>query len=317
MDSEAQASAPTRAGASVHPDASRALGFWAVIASLIISITGWGWAWVGIRAVVHEFPPGPLALGRYLVASAVLLPFWWMRGGGWPDRRDWLRVVAMGLLGFTFYNLAINAGEKTVTAGAGSLIAASIPVMLTLGARLFFGERLLPAGWVGTAVAFAGVAIITLREEGGLRLSTGALLVLAGSVCAAGFGLLSKDLLRRHHPLNVTTWAVWAGTLSLVPTGLDLGSVVRTSSTEALWTVVLLGAVPGALCYTLWSYVLAHWSLSRASSWQFLIPLASILLGWIFLGELPAPSALVGGAVTLSGVYLVNRRGRVPQPAAA
>ena len=74
--------------------------------------------------------------------------------------------------------------------------------------------------------------------------------------------------------------------------------------------IVVLGLFPGALCYTLWSFVLSHWPLSRLASWMFLIPLVAVLLGWLILAELPRSSDLIGGLITILGVAIVNTRRR-------
>lgn len=282
-----------------------------VALSLAGAILGWGWAWVGIRDAVQHYEPGPLALGRYIVASLTLLPLWGVRGARLPPARDLPMIAAMGLLGFTFYNLGINAGEKTVTAGTASLIAACIPVMVMIGARLFFSERLAAGGWLGVLVAFAGVGIITASAEGGVRLSPGALLVLFASACAAGYGLLSKRFLSRHGWVEATTWAVWAGTLGLIPAGGGLLSAVASAPVSATIEVVLLGIFPGAVCYGFWNYAISRTSLSRVASWMFLIPAASVGLGWLLLEEMPPGMVLVGGIVALAGVFLANARGNL------
>jgi len=290
---------------------NRRPGGWLVGLSLAGAVLGWGWAWVGIRDTVRHYEPGQLALGRYIMASLALLPLWASRGMRLPGMRDLPWVIAMGLLGFTFYNLGINVGEKTITAGTAALIAACIPVMVTIGGRVFFWERLAPMGWAGVGVAFVGVGIITYSAEGGLRLSAGALLVLCASICAAGYGLLSKRFLAKHGWVEATTWAVWAGTLGLIPAGGGLWGSVATAPISATVQVVLLGIIPGATCYALWNYAISRVPLAQVASWMFLIPVASVALGWLLLDEMPPPLVLVGGSVTLAGVFLVNARGNM------
>jgi drug/metabolite transporter (DMT)-like permease len=285
---------------------------WLVTLSLIGAVLGWGYAWVGIRDTVRYYEPGPLALGRYLVASLVLLPFWLRRGARLPARADWPVAAIMGVLGFTAYNFCINLGEKTVAAGTASLIAACIPVMVTLGARYFYAEKLTWIGWGGIALAFAGVATTTLGAQEAFHLSLGALLVLAASVCAAIYGLLNKRLLQRYPPLEVTTWAIWAGTIGLLPFAGSLPKAVAHAPGVATMKVALLGIVPGAICYALFSYAISKVSMARVASWMFLVSLTSVVLGWLLLNELPTSMALTGGAITLAGVYLVNAKGHPP-----
>ncbi len=288
---------------------------WLVGLSLAGALVGWGWAWVGIRAAVRHYDPAAMALGRHLVAALALLPFWLARGARLPARREWPRVVAMGLLGFTVYNLLINAGGRSIPAGTSSFIAAGIPVMLTVGGRVFFGERLRPAGWIGVAVALAGVAVIAFGAGGGLRLSRGALLVLAGAVCTAAAGLVGKELTARHAPLEIATWSMWIGTLGLLllPAGWGLSDAVRTAPWPATANMVALGLVSGALCQTMWTFAISRMPISRAANWRFLIPAVSVTLGWLILGEWPAPAAFAGGILTLLGVAAADRLGRATE----
>jgi drug/metabolite transporter (DMT)-like permease len=285
---------------------------WLVTLSLAVAVLGWGWAWVGIRDTVRFYEPGPLALGRYLVASAVLLPIWLWRGAKLPARGDWPLTLLLGLSGFTLYNYCINVGEQTVAAGTASLIAACIPVMVTLGARFFFAEKLTWIGWFGIGLSFAGVGTTTLGAGKAIQLSLGAVLVLAASVCAATYSLLNKRLLKRYAPLEVTTWTIWAGTLGLLPFGAGLPATVAAAPALATFKVALLGLVPGALCYALFSYAITKIPMARVASWMFLVSLTSVSLGWLLLDELPSGMALVGGGITLAGVYLVNTRGHPP-----
>lgn len=67
---------------------------------------------------------------------------------------------------------------------------------------------------------------------------------------------------------------------------------------------------PAALAYLTWSYVLAHFPAGRAASFLYLVLSATMLLGWVWLGELPTLLAVGGGALAISGVALVARRGR-------
>ncbi len=273
--------------------------------ALAVSVFSWACAWVSVRAAVAHLSPGHVALGRYLIASLVLLP---LQLGRRPrlEKRDFGAVIVMGVCGFTLYNLGINAGEKTITAGAAALIASTIPIFTTLGAAIFLGERVSRAAWVGIACGATGVILIALGEKGGVGISSGALLVLGASLCAAVYGLLQKRLLSRYQALDLTTWAIWAGTLALLPFGGGLWTEFRAAPLAASLNVAFLGVFPGAIGYVLWSYCLSQLPVARVMSFLYLLPALSIGLGWLFLRELPAPISLAGGALALCGVVWTN-----------
>jgi drug/metabolite transporter (DMT)-like permease len=71
---------------------------------------------------------------------------------------------------------------------------------------------------------------------------------------------------------------------------------------------VYLGAVPTALGFATWSFALRRTSAGRMASFNYLIPVVAILLGWAVLGETPPRLAAAGGALCIAGVYVALRR---------
>lgn len=283
---------------------------WRLALALGVALFSWALAWVSIRAAVVHFSPGQLALGRYLIAAVVLLPFWaWHKPQF--ERREWPLILVAGVTGFTLYNLGINAGEQTITAGAAALIGSTIPILSTLGAHFFLRENVSRATWWGGALAFAGVFLIAWGEKEGLGFSVGAFLVLGAALCAAVYGNVQKVLLRRHAALPVTSAAILVGVLTLVPFGGGLIEAVHTAPPILLFHLVLLGVFPGALGYALWSFCLSRMSVSRLMPFLYLVAPLSIPLAWAFLGELPSREALIGGGITLAGVVWAGRKQKV------
>lgn len=274
--------------------------------AVAVSVVAWATAWVSIRVAVTAYSPAQLALGRYLVASAILLPLILARRPRF-ERADWPRIIGAGLFGFTLYNLCLNAGEATITAGAAALIGSTIPVLSTLSARIFLGERVSNRVWWGSAIALVGVALIAWGEERGLGFGAGAFLVMGAALCAAAYNTLQKPLLKKYAALDVTALAIFCGTFLLVPLGGGLVQAVKSAPLVATLNLLLLGAFPGALGYVLWMWCLAQMPVARLMNYLYLVAPLSVLLGWMFLHELPSPLGLVGGAITLAGVIYTSR----------
>ncbi len=269
--------------------------------AVAVSVVAWATAWVSIRVAVEAYSPAQLALGRYLVASAILLPLILARRPRF-ERADWARILGAGLFGFTLYNLCLNAGEQTVTAGASALIGSTIPVLSTLSARIFLGERVNGRVWGGSAIALVGVALIAWGAESGIGFSAGAFLVMGAALCAAIYNTLQKPLLQKYAALDVTATAIFCGTLLLIPLGGGLVQAVKTAPLVPTLNLLLLGAFPGALGYVLWMWCLSQMPVARLMNYLYLVAPLSVLMGWLFLHELPSGVALFGGAITLAGV---------------
>ena len=275
--------------------------------SFWITVLGWGWGWVGIRADLHYFTPGQLSLGRYCISSLVLLPFFIWKVNKIPRNSDLPLLFLMGLLGFTFNNLCTSIGSQTITAGEVAMLASFLPILTALGAALFFKEHVSTIGWIGIMIAFFGISLMNLKNYHEIQLSPGALITFVGVVCASAYSLLIKNTLKRYSPIEVTCWTMWFGTLGFIPFGRGVFPALAHAPLHALVTMCFLGAVTGGLCYATFVFLTAHVPMAKVASVKFFIPITSVLLGWFLLGELPSWIILIGGAITIVGAYLVYR----------
>jgi len=282
-------------------------------AAAAITVVFWGSAFAGIRAGLHSYSPTHLALLRFLSASAALALIVARPGMRRPVIRDVPLVVLLGLLGFAFYNIALNIGEQSIPSGPAALLIQTLPIWTALAAITFLGERLRTWGWVGIAVSFAGALVIALGKGSGITLSWGAGLILLASVSASAYNIIQKSMLDRYRPLEITTWAIWAGTLLLLPFAGGLVGEVRAAPTADTLAVVYLGVGPAALAYVTWAVVLSRLPASRASSILFVVPVIAFLVGWVWLGEAPTLEDLAGGILAMGGVALVYTLGRAKQ----
>src|SRR5260370_32909787 len=179
------------------------------LVALAFTLVVWASAFAGIRAGLRAYSPANLAVVRFLVASLVLAIYAGVAHFRRPALRDLPGLALTGVIGIAFYNLALNYGETLVTAGAASLLIASVPIWTALAARFWLHEKLTAIGWCGVFVSFAGVALVASREGEGIRLSPQALLILAAAITSAPYMILQKHYLGRHSALEFTAFSIW------------------------------------------------------------------------------------------------------------
>jgi drug/metabolite transporter (DMT)-like permease len=267
--------------------------------------------------VADELGPAALSIGRLAVASvalAIVAPFLGVRR---PRRADLPLIALCGLSGMTAYQLLLNTGEEVVPPGTASLLVATAPIYSALLAVLFLGERGSPRRWTGSAIAFAGSAVIAATR--GLSFGGAALLVLGAAFVQAVYHTAQKPLLVRYTGFEVAVYAIWGGTLFSLPWAGSLGSALTHASGRAVAATIFLGVAPSAIGFVLWAYATARMEVGRVTTSLYLVPVAAIGVSFVWLGDVPSLITLAGGATVLIGVVLANtaRRVRVPALAAA
>ena len=271
----------------------------------------WASAFPAISVAVPRLGPVGLSVARLAVASVALAVAALFVGVRRPRSRDLPLIAACGLAGMTGYQLLLNTGERVVPAGTASLLVATAPVYASLLAAGFLGERLGRRWWAGSGVALAGTAVIAVSH--GLGFGAAALIVLAAAVVQGIFHTAQKPLLARYTGFEVTVYAMWAGTLFILPWAGSLLRAVPQAGGPALASAVFLGVGPSAIGFVLWAYAMSRMDVGRATLSLYLVPAAAIVISLAWLTQIPGPVELAGGAVALCGVILASRR-PVPCP---
>ncbi|MCF6765407.1 DMT family transporter [Thiotrichales bacterium 19S3-7] len=277
------------------------------ILALLITIILWASAFVGIRFAVTSYSAGGLALLRYIVAAIVIfIPFMRLKNKQKPNIKDLLYFLLLGLMGFTLYNIFLNYGEKTTSASVANFIIAQIPILVSLIAIFAFKEYISRKGIIGFILSFLGIVLILLGENEH-HLDIGIILVVLAAICGSIYSVLQKPLLKRYHPIEITSYAIWTGTLCLLIYTPELITDLKYSHFNATASVIYMGIFPGAIAYSLYCYGYKYMPVAKASSFLYLMPFFTLILAWLFLGELPSLLAIIGGLIALLGSIVVTR----------
>jgi drug/metabolite transporter (DMT)-like permease len=290
---------------------------WLPVAAVCVTLFFWASAFVAIRHLGHDFSAGALSLGRVAIGSLVLGVVALNRGVPRPTARQWGSIVAIGVLWFAIYNIALNEGEQRVDAGTAAMLIQVSPVLIAVLAALFLSERFTVYLGAGLALAFSGVAVIGLSTSpGGDRDLVGVLLCLVSAVVYSISLVLQKPLVAKLSALHVTWLACTVGAIACLPYAGTLVDEVGEAPTSSILWVVYLGVFPTAIAFTTYAFALNHMTASSLGVTTYLVPPLTIVMGLIFLDEVPPTMAYVGGVLALVGVALARRkpRSRPPTP---
>jgi drug/metabolite transporter (DMT)-like permease len=285
-----------------------------VLVAILVTILAWASAFIVIRGTAPHFSGGALALGR-LVVGTLLLGIVALAGRRWvaPNAREWLQIVGFGVFWFGAYNVALNIAEQTVDAGTAAMIVGIGPILIALGAGLFLREGIPKWLAIGAGVAFLGVVLIGFGTSGGdFSGGVGVLWGILAAITYAAGVLLQKPVLRRLPNAQVTWLGCAIGMVVCLPFTGELVSGIRDAPTEAILGVIYLGAVPTALAFSTWAYALYRMPAGQLGVTTYIVPPLAVVLGFIVFAEVPAITAIIGGAICLVGVALSRRRSRIP-----
>jgi O-acetylserine/cysteine efflux transporter len=268
----------------------------------------WGFNLIASKAGVGHFPPVLFTALRFSLLALILLPF--LR---WhPGRMERLMLAAMlsGGLQFALLFMGLHLSEGVARVAIATQLGVPFTTLMSV---LFLGEVIRWRRWLGIGLAFAGVAVIGF-QPGLLEHRWGLALVIASTLIGS-LGLVAvKSLGESLNPLELQAWFAWTGVPLLVFMTLFLETGQREAIATAGWMEW------GALLYTvLLSSLLAHtgfyWLVSRypvtsISPITLLSPVFGVAFGALLLGEPLTVRILIGGALTLGGVFIIAMRER-------
>ena len=209
------------------------------------------------------------------------------------------------------YSLTFT-GVKGLEAGLASIIVKlEVPFLVILGA-LLLREKPGFKKWIGIAISFVGVAIMSQQDElSGSFISIA--LVLSGCFAWA-LGQVMIRKLKDVSGLQVTAWiAVFADPqLFFMSAIFENGQVeaIRTANPLVWWTVLYLGLIMTCLGYYFWNTLIRHHDVSKAATFLLLLPVFSVLGGNVFLGEAITLEKFYGGATVLLGIGVIMLKSR-------
>ncbi|MFL4909873.1 DMT family transporter [Streptomyces sp. MMS24-I2-30] len=267
----------------------------------------WASAFPAIRVGVDGLGLAALSFLRLAVAAVALLAISPITGLRMPRKRDLPLIAACGLTGMTAYQVLLNWGEVHVEAGTASLLIAIAPVFSVLFASAFLSEPVTRNIVVGSVIAVAGTAVVTLAN-GFSGFSLASLVVLAAALVQGVYHFASKPLLRHYSGLEVATYAMAAGAVFALPFAPATVEAAANAPAGALWSAVFLGLLPSALGFVIWGYAVARMPLAASTAALYLVPPVALLVSFVWLGETPHPLELIGGVIIAAGVILINRR---------
>jgi drug/metabolite transporter (DMT)-like permease len=278
-------------------------------------VTVWGASFIATKIALQEISPITVVWLRFLMGVVILSVTVGLRKQfTLPDKKESAYFALLGFLGITFHQWLQSNGLQTSEAGTTAWIVSTTPVFMALLGWFLLKEGL---GWtktLGILLAFFGVLVVVSKGELtsisiGRFGAPGDVLILISAVNWAVFSALSRRGLKSH-PASLMMFYVmsfgWLFTsLLFLPTN---GFAEISELTMHGWmAVAFLGVFCSGLAYIAWYDALKALSTAQTGVFLYFEPLVAVVVAFFVLGEAITPGSVLGGAVILFGVWLVNR----------
>lgn len=300
---------PLRVGPG-RPAAGAGL-IWIAAASAILI---WSGTPIAIKIAIADIDPMTAGVLRSMLAGLIAIVVVTLSRLRLPSglRARALLVIA-GTTSFAVWPILLSFGLGFTTASHAALIMAIIPVFTGLIAHAF--ERRWPRArwWFAAVVALTGSTLLITQRHGGFALDpagiVGDLIIVAGAAtCALGYVTGARVTPLIGAPAT-TVWGLACASIILVPVFALLAPHTEWADVSASgWGgIVYLTLMSSVLGYGLWYWALSQGGAARVSSLQFGMPVPSLIMAAVVLGEAVTATLVGAGAIILAGTWLAQR----------
>jgi drug/metabolite transporter (DMT)-like permease len=276
----------------------------------------WSSNYIIARLADGVIAPHALALGRWSLALALMLPFVAreLLRDGLPWRSEWRQLLVLGSTGMWICGAWVYLGGQSTTATNIALIYAATPVAIAALSVKLLQERMSTAQRVAVGFALLGVLFIIVKGKLdnllSVRFTAGDGWILGAAISWTVYSVLLRRWPSMLSPGARLAAIIGGGMLMLLPfTVLEWWAGAAVPFTpQAAWLVGLAALLPGVLSYTAYSYLQRELGASRTALLLYLAPVYAAFSAWFVLGERPGWYHAVGAALILPSIWLATRR---------
>lgn len=283
----------------------------------LFSVIVWGASFIATKIAVGQVSPVAVVWIRFAIGIPILFFAVFMRRQfDFPKKDEWLYFSLLGFIGITFHQWLQSNGLITAQATTTAWIITTTPAFIAILGWLVLKEKLTALQSFGIGIATVGVLIVV--GKGNFALLTagkfgtiGDFLILVSAVNWAVFSTLSRRGLKERPSTMLTLWVMTIGWLFTSVAFLAGGNYDEIPALDARgwWSLIYLGVFTTGFAYIAWFDALAQLPAAQTGAFLFVEPLSSMVVAAIVLNEAVTFASIIGGAVIILGIWLVNRQG--------
>ena len=291
---------------------------WQFVTMMLVAVIFWSLAFPCIKIGLHELSFVNLTIMRFFVVNIVFITIILLQSKRFSklQKQDVIPIFLLGIIGVMTYHLGLNYGEQFISAGAASLIIATIPILILIFAIIFLKEQISFKKIFGISLALCGVIVISIwgREDTSIEIEYiyAALAVILAAIMGAFYTISGKKLLQRYNGLSLTAYAMLFGSLGLIPfINKSLFDEVATMSTTSWIVIIFLGVCSTVIGYVIWYVALKMKTASELSVYLYIIPVFSTVFSYFLFDDKITVLYVLGGILVIVGLFIVNTKNKI------
>ena len=286
-------------------------------AMLAVIVIIWGATFVSTKVLLRHLDPVDILVDRFLIGYLAL----WVihpRREKFTTLKNELLMFAAGICAVVLYFLCENLALARTQASNVVLLVSTTPVLTMLLSAWLNRDTAITRGTVAGCLAGLAGAVLVFLNGGmmpGIN-SLGDCLALLAALSWAFYCVLIKRISGIGSAIALTRRIFGYGLLGMIPvvcvTGLHarVGTWGELARPGVIGNMLFLGLGASALCYVLWNSAVKIVGVARAANWLYFVPVVTLAMAAVVLGEKITGFAIAGTVLIMGGVYVADRSGR-------
>lgn len=274
----------------------------------------WGTTWVAMKFALKQMPPLQMAGIRQFLAGSLFVVFFMIKGEKLPNRKEWIKLLVMAILTFTFANGLSTWSLKYISSGLGALIGTLYPLCVVGIELLFFkNKNINTLTFIGILLGIIGIGLVFYDNAFLMPHAVGYFF----GICLSLFAMLSWSVStvlvsRKYLTINPYLGMGWQMILSsIILYAWSLKSEktipfcqINMESWVTIFYLIIAGSIIAVVAFV---YTMKHLEPALASIYAYINPIIALVIGSFLLKEHITTLIVIGSVVTLTGVFLVNK----------
>ncbi len=281
---------------------------WLAVGALVTAMMVWASSFIALKSAIGPIGPMSVIFGRMIFASFCFLYFIKQFSKLSFTKEDIKYIAIMTLFEPSMYFIFEAKALQNTSAAQAGMITSMMPLITAIGAGIVLKEMITKKVVIGAVLAVIGAIWLSLSASSSANAINpllGNTLEFLAMVCGAGYAISSRHLSAKFSPLFLTAIQAFVGAIFFLPFALwEYNTMSMNITVDAVLWTVYLGVVVTLGGYGMFNFALSRMEATKAAMYINLIPVFTVILAFLILGEKLKFVQIVASGIILSGVFI-------------